>query len=436
MVVYDCDAFVLERQPPVAVVFPRSAEHVAAVVKICAEHNIAIVPRAAGTSLAGGCVPISPSVVVMTTRMNRILEINVRDRIAVVEPGVVNVNIAAALGGTGFHYAPDPSSQTASYLGGNVATNAGGPHTLKYGVTVNHVPASRPCWATARSSGSARWPIRPGWISGLLVGSEGTLAIVTKIWIRLTPDPQDYRTFRAIFNSVEDATNTAARSLRRHHSPALELMDQGIMEAVEAAYHFGFPSDAAAVLIIEIDGPRVGLDYEESQIAAICEANHAREVLQAKSSKERRATLEVPQDGLRRDGPLGAEQDVGRLRRPAAEAADDARKDREGEPQARAANRLRRPRRRRQRASVHPVRQRDKALVKRVWAAASEILYECLALGGSVTAEHGIGVEKLEFMPIQFGPEDLDAMRKVRYAFDPAVKFNPGKLIEMNGARR
>jgi glycolate oxidase len=281
--VYDCDAFVLERQPPEAVIFPQSTEQVAAAVKICRRHDIAIVPRAAGTSLAGGCVPIGRSVVLMLTRMNRILEINLRDRMAVVEPGVVNVNIAAALSGTGFHYAPDPSSQTASLIGGNAATNAGGPHTLKNGVTINHVLGVEAVLADG-SIMQVGPPADPAGydLLGLLVGSEGTLGVITKIWIRLTPDPQDYRTFRAIFDSVEDATNTASAIIAAGIIPAaLELMDQGIMEAVEAAYHFGFPPDAAAVLIIEVDGPRVGLDAQESQIVAVCQSNHAREILQA-----------------------------------------------------------------------------------------------------------------------------------------------------------
>jgi glycolate oxidase len=435
MVVYDCDAFVLERHPPQAVVFPRSAEDVSAVVKICAEHNVAIVPRGAGTSLAGGCVPIGPSVVVMTTRMNRILEINLRDRVAVVEPGVVNVNIAAALQGTGFHYAPDPSSQTASFLGGNVATNAGGPHTLKYGVTVNHVLGVEAVLGDGSIVQIGPLPDPAGLdLLSLLVGSEGTLAIVTKIWIRLTPDPQDYRTFRAIFNSVEDATNTASAIIAAGIIPAaLELMDQGIMEAVEAAYHFGFPSDAAAVLIIEIDGPRVGLDAQESQIIAICQANHAREVLQAKSSKERELLWKcrkMASGAMGRLAPSKMSEDcvVPRQKLPLM-LEKIAKAGRKHSLRivcvAHAGD-----------GNVHPFilfDERDKALVKRVWTAASEILHECLALGGSVTAEHGIGVEKLEFMPIQFGPEDLTAMRKVRSAFDPAVKFNPGKLIETNG---
>jgi glycolate oxidase len=438
MVVYDCDAYVVERHPPEAVVFPRSAEQVAAAVEICRRHNMAVVPRAAGTSLAGGCVPLGPSVVLMLTRMNRILDIDLRNRMAVVEPGVVNVNIAAALRGTGFHYAPDPSSQTASLIGGNAATNAGGPHTLKYGVTVNHVLGVEAVLADGSivQIGPQRDP--GGYdLLGLLIGSEGTLGIITKIWLRLTPDPQDYRTFRAIFDSVEDATNTASAIIAAGIIPAaLELMDQGIMEAVEAAYHFGFPPDAAAVLIIEIDGPRVGLDAQESQIAAVCKVNRAREVLQAKSAKERDLLWKcrkMASGAMGRLSPSKMSEDcvVPRKHLPAM-LENIAQAGRKHGVRivcvAHAGD-----------GNVHPFMlfdERDPKQVERVLAAENEILADCLALGGSVTAEHGIGVEKIEFMPKQFGPEDLEAMRKVRSAFDPQWKFNPGKLIEAKGVRR
>jgi glycolate oxidase len=377
-------------------------------------------------------------VVLMLTRMNRILEINYRDRMAVVEPGVVNVNIAAALRGSGYHYAPDPSSQTASLIGGNAATNAGGPHTLKYGVTVNHVLGVEAVLGDGSIVQIGPHSDPGGYdLLGLMIGSEGTLGIITKIWIRLTPDPQDYRTFRAIFDSVEDATNTASDIIAAGIIPAaLELMDQGIMEAVEAAYHFGFPADAAAVLIIEIDGPRVGLDAQDSQIHAICEKNHAREVLQAKSAKERALLWKcrkMASGAMGRLSPSKMSEDcvVPRKNLPMMlkNIAKAGRKyDLRIVCVAHAGD-----------GNVHPFilfDERDKALVKRVMAAGDDILADCLALSGSVTAEHGIGVEKIEFMPKQFGPEDLESMRKVRNAFDPQWKFNPGKLILADGAAR
>ena len=203
LVVYECDGYTIEKNRPEAVVFPRSTEHVAEVVRLCNRHNVCVVPRGAGTSLAGGCLPIGGGVVVMLSRMNRILQIDLRNRLAVVEAGVPNLQLGRALAGSGYHFAPDPSSQGASTIGGNVATNAGGPHTLKYGVTVNHVLGLE----AVLGDGSI---LRLGPVAnpaglnllGVLVGSEWTLAIVTKVWVRLTPNAQDYRTLRAVFLSL------------------------------------------------------------------------------------------------------------------------------------------------------------------------------------------------------------------------------------------
>ena len=203
LAVYDCDAYTIEKTPPDAVVFPSNTRQVAEAVKVCHRHEVPVVPRGAGTSLAGGCLPVGGGVVVMLTRMNRIVEINVRDRLAVVEAGVPNIRLNRALAPTGYHFAPDPSSQGASTIGGNVATNAGGPHTLKYGVTVNHVLGLE----AVLGDGSI---VQLGPIEdvagldliGLLVGGEGTLGIVTKVWVRLTPNPQAYRTMRAVFDTM------------------------------------------------------------------------------------------------------------------------------------------------------------------------------------------------------------------------------------------
>ncbi|MBN2130594.1 MAG: FAD-binding protein, partial [Sedimentisphaerales bacterium] len=207
LVAYECDGFTIEKNPPDAVVFPRSTDEVARVVKVCNRHGVPIVARGAGTSLAGGCLPVGGGVVVMLTRMRRVVEVNLRDRLAVVEAGATNVALGRALAGTGYHFAPDPSSQKASTIGGNVATNAGGPHTLKYGVTVNHVLGIEA--VLADGSVLRVGPIeRPGLdLIGVLVGNEGTLAVITKVWVRLTPDPADYRTMRVVFETVDDATN-------------------------------------------------------------------------------------------------------------------------------------------------------------------------------------------------------------------------------------
>jgi len=272
LIVYDCDGLTIEKRRPEAVVFPTTTEVTAEVVRLCNRHEIPLVVRGAGTSLAGGCVPIGGGLVVSLTRMRRILEISLRDRMAVVESGVLNLQLARALAGTGFHFAPDPSSQTACTIGGNVATNAGGPHTLKYGVTVNHVLGIE----AVLGDGTI---VRLGPVfdraaldlTGVIVGSEGTLAIVTKVWVRLTRDPQDYRTVRVVFESLDDASAAVSDIIAAGIVPAaMELMDRGILAAVDEAYHFGFPTDAEAIAVIELDGLKAGLDEQLTRVAAIC----------------------------------------------------------------------------------------------------------------------------------------------------------------------
>jgi len=429
--VYDCDAFTVERGRPDAVVFPRDARQVADVVRTANRHEVPVIPRGAGTGLAGGCVPLGGGVVLMLTRINRILEVNLRDRLAVVEAGVPNLQLSRRLAGTGYHYAPDPSSQGASTIGGNVATNAGGPHTLKYGVTVNHVLGLEA--VTGDGSIVELGPVEDPAeldLAGLLVGSEGTLAVVTKVWVRLTPNPHDARAMRAIFDSVDDATRAVTRIMAAGIIPsAMELMDRGILAAVEEAFHFGFPLDAGAVLVIEVDGPPAGLERQQEQVAAFCREQNAREIVLARSPQERDLLWKcrklsvgavgrlspsyVIQDGvvprsrlpqiIRRVAEIGQKHGVRIVN--VAHAGD---------------------------GNVHPILlfdERDPAEVRRALVAGRELLAECIALGGSVTAEHGIGIEKIEFMNKLFGPNDLEAMRRVRRAFDPAGRLNPGKLL-------
>src|SRR5277367_781616 len=255
LMVYECDGYTIAKNKPDVVVFPTSTEQVAEVVRICREFKTPFLPRGAGTSLAGGCLPVGGGVMIALTRMKRILEVNLRDRYAVVEPGLVNVHLTQRLKGTGYHYAPDPSSQGACTIGGNVATNSGGPHTLKYGVTVNHVLGVEVVLADGRivETGGPTED-NPGYdLTGVLVGSEGTMGVVTKVWVRLTRDPQGLRTMLGVFESVDDATNAISDIIGAGIIPAaLEMMDQGILVAVEEAFHFGFPLDAQAILLIEV----------------------------------------------------------------------------------------------------------------------------------------------------------------------------------------
>lgn len=431
LVVYECDGFTVEKHPPEAVVFPTATAEVAEVVKICARHGAPVVARGAGTSLAGGCLPLGGGVVVSLARMKQILEINIRDRFAVVEAGVLNLQLARALAGTGFHFAPDPSSQVASTIGGNVATNAGGPHTLKYGVTVNHVLGVE----AVLGDGSI---VRIGPVAnpaeldllGVLVGSEGTLAIVTKIWVRLTPNPQDYRTLRAMFDTVEDATNAVSDIIGSGTIPAaMELMDRGILDAVEEAFHFGFPPEAGAILVIELDGPTVGLDEQQKRVVEFCHRWNAREVLEATTAKERELLWKCRKMAVGAVGRLSPSyciQDgvVPRTRLPHVIR-------RIGEVSAKYGIRIVNVAHAGD-GNVHPILlfdERNKEQVERALAAGRELLEECIACGGSITAEHGVGVEKIGLMSRQFAPADLEAMGRVRDAFNPAGRLCPGKVL-------
>src|SRR5947209_9026959 len=279
LVVYECDGYTIEKNRPDVVVFPTSTEQVVQVVRACNEHQVPFLPRGAGTSLAGGCLPVGGGVMITLTRMKRILEVNVRDRYAVVEPGVVNLWLSNHLRPLGYHYAPDPSSQGACTIGGNVATNSGGPHTLKYGVTVNHVLGLEfvlPDGRVVETGG----PVEdaPGYdLTGVIVGSEGTFGIATKVWVRITRNPEAYRTLLGVFETVDDATNTISDIIGAGIIPgALEMLDQLILQAVEAAFKFGFPLDAGAVLIMEVNGLEAGLEDDAEAITDIATRNNAR----------------------------------------------------------------------------------------------------------------------------------------------------------------
>lgn len=437
LLVYECDGFTIEKSVPDVVVFPTSTEQVVAIVKLCNRFQVPFVPRGAGTSLAGGCLPVGGGVMIALTRMRRIVEVNLRDRYAIVEPGLVNVHLTQHLKGTGYHYAPDPSSQGACTIGGNFATNSGGPHTLKYGVTVNHVLGAEmvmPDGSVVELGG----PVEdaPGYdLTGLFVGSEGTFGVCTKVIVRLTRDPAAYRTMLGIFNSVQDATQAISNIIGAGIVPAaLELMDQGIIEAVEAAFHFGFPLDAAAVLLIEVDGLEVAVDDEARRIIDICRETGAREVRSANSPKERLLLWKCRKQAfgaIGRLSPSYCTQDgvVPRTKLPAILEFITAVGARHG---IRIVNVFHAGD-----GNIHPILlfdERDADQVKRVLAASDEILNKCIELGGSVTGEHGIGVEKISFMNKLFAPADLEVMEKVRRAFNPTGLCSPKKMLPTAGA--
>ena len=437
LLVYECDGFTIEKNTPEVVVFPTSTEQVVAIVGACNEFDVPFLPRGAGTSLAGGCLPVGGGVVISLARMKRILEVDYRNRYAVVEPGVVNLWLTNHLRPHGYHFAPDPSSQGACTVGGNVATNSGGPHTLKYGVTVNHVLGTEivlPDGRVALTGGPAE--DNPGYdLTGVIVGSEGTFGVVTKVWVRITRNPEAYRTLLGVFETVDDATNTISDIIGSGIVPAaLEMLDAPILGAIEAAFHFGFPLDAGAVLIMEVDGLEAGLNEDAERIADIARQNNAREVRQANTEAERALLWKS------RKQAFGA---VGRLA-PSYCTQDGV------VPRTKLPEVLREIRRIGEKydlkicnvfhagdGNLHPIilfDERDAAQVKRVLAASHEILELCIALGGSVTGEHGIGVEKIDFMPRLFSPDDLAMMVRLRNAFNPQGRCSPAKMLPTAGA--
>jgi glycolate oxidase len=436
LVVYECDGFTIEKNAPDVVVFPTSTEHVVEVVKACGRAGVPFVPRGAGTSLAGGTLAVGGGVMIALTRMKRILEINTRDRYAVVEPGVVNVWLTKALAGTGFHYAPDPSSQGACTIGGNVATNSGGPHTLKYGVTVNHVRGVElvlPDGSIVNAGGPEE--DHPGYdLAGLIVGHEGTFGIATKITVGLTRDPEAGRTFLGVFATVEAATEAVSGIIAAGIVPAaLEMLDNPMIQAVEQAFHFGFPTDAGAVLIIETDGLEAGLEREAESIAAIVRANGGsvaksitwrtrKEPEYVAIWKSRKSAF----GAIGRLSPTFCTQDgvVPRTKLPHILRFITAVSERHS---IRVANVFHAGD-----GNIHPILlfdERDPDQVRRVLEASHEILDECIRVGGSVSGEHGIGVEKMSFMPRLFSPVDLAAMVALRMAFNPEGRCSPDKMI-------
>lgn len=437
LMVYECDAFTLAKNSPDVAVFPRTAQEVARVVRLCHERGVPFVPRGAGTSLAGGSLPVGGGVMIVLTRMRDILEVNLRDRYAVVEPGVVNAWLNKRLAGTGYHYAPDPSSQGACTIGGNVATNAGGPHTLKYGVTTNHVLGVEMVTAEGeifRIGGPVEDAPGPG-LLGTLVGSEGTLGIATKIWVRLTRNPQGYRTMLGVFDSVDAATQTISGIIGAGIIPAaLEMMDHGILVAVEEAFHFGFPLDAEAILLIEVDGLEAGLDAQRDRVTEICRQQGAREVRFAADAKERMQLWKC------RKQAFGA---IGRLS-PSYCTQDGV------VPRTKLPEILQRILQISQKydvrivnvfhagdGNIHPILlfdERRPEEVQRVLKASVEVLNECIACGGSVTGEHGVGVEKVNLMNRLFKEDDLEVMERLRDALNPRGLLSPGKILPTAGA--
>ena len=435
--VYECDGWTIEKAAPEILLRPRTTAEVSAVLKILHRDDVAFVPRGAGTGLSGGCLPIGAPVMICTSRMNRILAVDYLSRRVEVESGVVNLHVSNAVAARGFFYAPDPSSQAACTIGGNIAENSGGPHTLKYGVTTNHVLGLEivlPDGEIAQLGSAAEE--RCGYdLVGAVVGAEGTAGIVTRATLKLTREPEARRTLLAVFDDVDDATRAVSAIIAAGIIPcAIELMDQLIIRAVEAAFHAGLPTDAGAVLIIELDGATAGLDDHARRVGELVRGAGAREVRLARDDAERAILWKARKRAFGAVGRLApnyATQDgvVPRTRLPDILRAIGAIALRNN---LRIGNVFHAGD-----GNIHPIvlyDERDADQTRRAVAAGREILQACVAMGGSLTGEHGIGAEKIAEMPLIFSPEDLIVMSELRRVFDPGGRANPNKVIPTPGS--
>src|SRR6266516_1261740 len=424
LMLYEYDASI-DRSTPDIVALPATTEEVAVIVKIAARHNVPVVPRGAGTGLSGGAIPIYGGIMIAFARMNRILEIDYDNLRAIVQPGLVNLHLSNALNPQGFYYVPDPSSQRSCTIGGNVGENAGGPHTLLYGVTPegNVVQVGGSTYDT------------PGYdLTGLLIGSEGTLCIVTKIIVRIVHMPEAVKTMVGVFNTMYDASNTVSEIIAGGVIPAaIEMMDQMILQAVEADTHAGYPMDAAAVLLIETEGLREGVAERTEKIVGICNKHHARAVRIAANETERQLFWAGRKNAFGAVGRISPEfyvQDgvVPRTRLPYVLRRVGEICESYG---LRVGNVFHAGD-----GNLHPLILFDSQIlgeVERVRKAGHEILAVCAEVGGTITGEHGVGIEKQEEMALIFNEVDLQVMQQVREAWNPRQLFNPGKLFPIPG---
>ena len=431
LIVYEFDGTV-ERQAPHAVVLPDGAEEVAAVVRICNQWGIPVTPRGAGTGLSGGSVPHRRGVVIATSRMRRILEIDTANRLAVVEPGVPNIQLSEAAAPFGLFYAPDPSSQKACTIGGNVAENAGGPHCLALGVTQNHVLGLE----VVTAAGEIRWLGErvadcPGYdLRGAFIGSEGTLGIATRIFVRLLPVPETIATLLAIFDSVEEASQAVSSIIAAGMVPAaMEMMDRLTLQAAEAGLQCGYPPDAGAVLLVELDGIADEVETLVSRARAECLESGAKEI---------RLALDAGERELLWKGRKGAIGSLGRIM-PNYYILDGV------VPRSKLVEVMSEVTRISQRydlpvanvfhagdGNLHPLLLFDDRVPgahAKVLEAGAEMMRACVDAGGALSGEHGIGFEKQQFMPWLYSETDLENMSRLRPVFGNTGDFNPCKLL-------
>ena len=439
-VTYEQDGLPTHRRTPGVVVLPGTREEVIAIVRLLADHGVRVVPRGAGTGLSGGALADTDAVLLVLTRLNRILDVDAEGRRATVEPGVVNARLSAAVATHGLHYAPDPSSQAACTIGGNVAENAGGPHCLKYGVTSSHIMALEVVLPDGRvvelgSAGGEPWG--PDLV-GLFVGSEGCFGVATRITVRLTPLPGAVRTLLGDFMALRTAGEAVSAVIASGIVPAaLEMMDRSCIQAVEdSVYAAGYPRDAAAVLLVELDGrAEAAVEAEAAEVEGMLRAHGARSVRSAADARERERLWQGRKKAFGAMGRLAPNLLVQDAVVPRSTLPDIL----ETIERIAAAYEL-------VVSNVfhagdgnlHPnisFNGKDPEVAARVERASAEIMAACIAAGGTITGEHGIGLDKLRYMPLLFDGDSLAAMRGVRRVFDPEERMNPGKVVPVHACR-
>jgi glycolate oxidase len=426
---YECDGLTGHRVVPSLVALPGSAAEVQAVVRLCAEERIPFVARGAGTGLSGGALPVAEGIVISLARLTQILEIDLERGEVVVEPGVANLDVTKAVADAGFYYAPDPSSQQVCTIGGNVAENSGGAHCLKYGFTVNHVLAAEVVLPDGELVELSVWDSGPD-LLGIFIGSEGTLGIATKLTLRILRAPETVRTLLAGFAHTDDAGAAVSGVIAAGIVPAaIEMMDAVTMEAAEAAVGANYPDGCGAVLIVELDGPAAQVEEDLARVEALCRANEARELRIASDPADRATVWRGRKAAFAAMGRISPDyyvQDgvVPRTQLPAVLRRIDELSRADG---LRVGNVFHAGD-----GNLHPLVLYDGRVegeAARAEELSKKILEVCIDAGGSITGEHGVGTDKACAMPLMFGEEDLEAMQRLRAAFDPVGIANPGKLF-------
>ena len=431
LMLYEYDAG-LARGTPGAVVFPQTTQQVAEIARLASRRGVSLVPRGAGTGLSGGAISRDSGIVLAFSRMNRIIEIDAPNQRAVVQPGVVNLELSQAVAPHGLYFAPDPSSQKACTIGGNVAENSGGPHTLACGVTVNHVtglevvlPDGRVVQFGGKACDACGYDL-----TGFFVGSEGTLGIVTAITVKLARLPESVATLLGVFHTVHDAANTVTSLTAEGITPAaLEMLDGWTLRCVEDATHAGYPLDAGAVLLIELEGLREAVEEQAEAVEAVCRRQNAREIRRARDEQERQLLWKGRKNAfasLGRLAPAYYTQDgvVPRTKIPEVLQFIDGISQKYG---LRIGNIFHAGD-----GNLHPCilfDLRDPGQVQRTHDAGREILQYCCSVGGSITGEHGVGMEKNELMSMLFSDDDIEVMIRLHNAFNAASVLNPQKLF-------